>query len=477
MNYDLIVVGTSFASSFFLSKYLDKNKGGVKVLVLERGKHIQHGKRLKNVQRKPRNEVDYRTVSDSSDTYHNVNPEKSWLFDSNFGGSSNCWTGCTPRFMPNDFRLKTTYNVGLDWPIAYEDIEPYYCDAEKMMGISGPDHTPYPMSSPYPLPPHKLSSVDLLMQRKYPETYFSQPTARSSITHGRNKCCNSSVCHMCPNDAKFTIENGLMHLYDDPRVTVRFDAQVVELLTNASHVKGVTYLSTGKETEVKGEVIALGANPIFNAHILLNSGDTNPVTGHYLAEQRGFTAYLYLDNLENTGGSTIITANGFEYYDTVDRNKLAACMVESHNGFYVRHEHRKWRQIARFKFIFEDLPQYKNKVGITSDRGKPVVDYKSASPYVARGFDYVKSKLNDYFSPLPVEQVFLEDQPVESEGHIIGTTRMSTDASQGVVDKHLIHHQYRNLFVLGAGCFPTISPANPTLTLSALSLWSADKNF
>jgi choline dehydrogenase-like flavoprotein len=54
---------------------------------------------------------------------------------------------------------------------------------------------------------------------------------------------------------------------------------------------------------------------------------------------------------------------------------------------------------------------------------------------------------------------------------------MSKTAKEGVLDKHLIHHQYRNLFVLGSGSFTTFTPANPTLTLSALSLHAADKSF
>jgi choline dehydrogenase-like flavoprotein len=51
---------------------------------------------------------------------------------------------------------------------------------------------------------------------------------------------------------------------------------------------------------------------------------------------------------------------------------------------------------------------------------------------------------------------------------------MGKDTTDSVVDRHLIHHQYRNLLVLGASAFPTASPAYPTLTLSALSLWAAD---
>jgi choline dehydrogenase-like flavoprotein len=55
--------------------------------------------------------------------------------------------------------------------------------------------------------------------------------------------------------------------------------------------------------------------------------------------------------------------------------------------------------------------------------------------------------------------------------------RMGNNIQDGVVDKHLIHHKYRNLFVLGSGSFTTYTPTNPTLTLSALSLYAADKSF
>jgi choline dehydrogenase-like flavoprotein len=88
----------------------------------------------------------------------------------------------------------------------------------------------------------------------------------------------------------------------------------------------------------------------------------------------------------------------------------------------------------------------------------------------------MKKKLPEILSCLPVEELkYLP--PASHEGHIIGGTRMSADPGLGVVDKHMIHHQYRNLFVLGAGSFTTFGPSNPTLTLSAMSLFAADKSF
>jgi choline dehydrogenase-like flavoprotein len=58
--------------------------------------------------------------------------------------------------------------------------------------------------------------------------------------------------------------------------------------------------------------------------------------------------------------------------------------------------------------------------------------------------------------------------------HIQGTVVMGNDPATSVVDRHLLHHQYRNLLVLGSSAYPSASPAYPSLTISALSLWAAD---
>ena len=65
--------------------------------------------------------------------------------------------------------------------------------------------------------------------------------------------------------------------------------------------------------------------------------------------------------------------------------------------------------------------------------------------------------------------------PWRTDSHIMGTTVMGADRESSVVDSHCLHHIYRNLVILGSGTFPTAAPPNPTLTLSALALRSADK--
>lgn len=476
MNYDLIVVGSSFASSFFLYKYLQKSGPQVKVLVLERGDFLPHRERLERARNKPFGRVSFISSSTNGNLYQ-TQSDKPWIFDPSFGGSSNCWTGCTPRFMPADFELKSKYGVAQDWPITYADLEPYYCEAEDIMEIAGPDQTPYPMSKAYPLPAHALNAVDKILNHEYGPLYISQPTARASKAGKRSPCCASSICHLCPVGAKFTIENGLMSVYEDDRVTIQYATQVTQLDVEGGLVKGVVGFRDGKHEKYQAQLVALGSNAIFNAHILLNSGDSNPNTGRYLSEQVGYYGYVHLNNLDNLGGSTIITANGFMLYDEPTRKDAAACLIESHNDPYIRAEHNKWRKIAKFKFVFEDIPQAHNRVTTTKNELIPNIEYAGHSNYVQNGYNRLQTKLVGLLAKLPVEEIFLDNNHQASEAHILGTTRMSKSPDNGVIDATLIHHTYRNVFVLGGGSFPTISAANPTLTLSALSLRAADKTF
>lgn len=477
-KYDLIIVGTGFASSFFLKRYLEKSPSTVRILVLERGVVFPYQQRLKRERGEPFKLAKKTTYF--ANTIINNNEDKPWVFEPNFGGGSNCWTGCTPRFLPNDFKINTLYGVGQDWPITYEDLEPYYCDAEEYMGIGGPKITPFPKTRDYPLGPQKLSSVDKLIQSKYGSLYISQPTARATSPLGnRGACCSSSVCYVCPVNSKFTVENTLKWLYEDSRVEIKYNAQVISLITTNDSVKGVAYkdIENNEITEVDGEIVALGANAIFNAHILLNSNDSNKFTGKGLSEQVGTFAHLYFDGLDNVGGNSIITANGFMLYDGKHRKDYSACIIENFNDPFIRNEKGKWRKIAKMKFVFEDFPQDKNCVKTSDDLLKPIVDYDSHHEFVDKAMENLKSNIEKTFSFLPLEKIEMDGFFQKTEYHICSTTRMGESAKDSVVDKNLIHHQFRNLFVLGSGVFPSITPSNPTLTLTALSLMAANRIF
>jgi choline dehydrogenase-like flavoprotein len=472
------MVGSSFAATFFLRKYLSKAPATAKVLVLERGHLFPHAERVKE---RRGEQTPYAKLNpdwhQTQQTIVNATPDKRWIYTLGFGGSSNCWFGCTPRFLPNDFRMKTIYGIGNDWPVQYEELEPYYTETEELMSISGPAETPFPKADAYPQPPHLFTDVDRLLKQQYKELYINQPTARARVAaNGRNACCASAVCSVCPVNAKFTIENSGMGVYEDPRVEILYGAQVYSLELSQDRARKIYFKQNGQEQSVTAEVFALGANSIFNAHILLNAGDKNPLTGKGLGEQVGLDARVYLKDLQNVGGSTWVNANGYMLYDGDYRREHAACLMESSNHPFIRLERGKWRNIASFRMIFEDLPDPGNFVATSDDLLKPLVSYAGPTAYALKGIERMKQKLPEVLDCLPVEKIEYEE-PHNSEAHILGTTRMSLDPGEGVVDKHLRHHQYRNLFVLGSGTFTTFTPANPTLTLSALSLYAADKSF
>lgn len=474
-HYDLIVAGTGFASTFFLYKYLAKAPANAKILVLERGHLYPHADRLKDLRGEQSGKA--KLNQNHGESFVNKNPDKHWPFTLGFGGSSNCWYGCTPRFLPSDFKMKTKYGVAEDWPIQYDELEAYYSEVEDLMQISGPEDTPFPKNSKYPLPPHTFSTVDKLLNKKYGNQWISQATARASRAVGkRNACCVSASCSVCPVSAKFTIENSGLNVYEDPRVELFYGAMVQRLDLEQDRARKVYFIKDGKEQSFSADVFALGANAIFNANILLNSGDRHPLSGKGLGEQLGFDAVVHLDNMENVGGSTWVTANGYMLYDGDHRKDFAACLMESNNAPYLRLEKGKWRHVATFRMIFEDLPQEENTVRVGTDPLKPEVSFNKPSDYTLRAVRNLKDKLPKLLDVLPIEEIkYLE--PYKTEAHILGTTRMHADPRKGVIDKHLLHHLYRNVFVLGSGSFTTFTPNNPTLTLSALSLHAADKSF
>ncbi|MCK5876674.1 MAG: hypothetical protein KAG43_03475, partial [Candidatus Marithrix sp.] len=166
-------------------------------------------------------------------------------------------------------------------------------------------------------------------------------------------------------------------------------------------------------------------------------------------------------------------------YDGPHRAKHAACIIENFNipMDTLRLERGKWRQRAYMKFIFEDLPSNNNYIAVSEENPHlPKIVHPHHSAYAQRGLDSLPTVLPKILAPLPVEDVtFLHVS--KTEGHIQGTTIMGNDPETSIVDKNLVHHQVRNLMVLGSSVFPTCSPANPTLTLSALSLLAANRLF
>jgi choline dehydrogenase-like flavoprotein len=474
-HYDVIIVGTGFAGAFFLKRYLERAPATARVLVLERGGNDTKAWQLAN----------RRTSSIApEEVYVSVPPEKEWYTSPGFGGNSKCWGGGGSRMMPGDFELKSRYGVGEDWPISYDDLEAHYCDVEEIMSISGPADSPMPRSRPFPLPPHKFSDPDVLLKKRFPNDWFHAATARASAPTGqRGICCATGACALCPVDAKFTIENGLKEIYSDPRVKLQLQSTVETIETSAGLARTVNYLRNGKAEQDTADLIVMAASGLFNPHILLRSNITHPLLGKRLCDKLTVDVSLDLKGVKSFNGSTLVSGLGYLFYEGEHRRDRAACLVETTNSPFVttlgalRAERGRWTERLLLKFLFDDIPRIENMVIVNSSNPNMAeTRFVGYSDYAKRGADQVPKMIDTLAEALPIERVEGIGRG-SSNAHIQGTVVMGNDPTKSVVDRHLMHHQVRNLLVLGSSAFVTASPSHPTLTLSALSLWAADHLF
>lgn len=469
-DYDLVMVGSSFASAFFLQEVLRHAPAGFRVLVLEKGRRFAHFEHLQPA-----------TRAGSAGGFEDVGRvKKPWVVHRTFGGNSHYWWACTPRLLPEDFEMRSRYGVGVDWPLTYDDLEPFYVEVERTMSVAGAPLDLLPRSEPFPQDPHVFNDPDRLLAARYPDLYTVQPCARARRrTAGRRACCAVGTCGSCPRDAKFTVENELRAVFDDPRVTLKLQAEALQVEWGGAVATGVRYLSHGDdagETLARADFVALGANAIFNPAILLRSGLDSAWTGAGLNEQRARSVRILLDGVRNFQGSTSITGHGYMCYPRPERSRRASALIEHSNKIRLRPDRGRHREVMSLKFIYEDLPQLSNRVVVAGDGAVQVV-YGGESEYCRRGKAALEEDLEPLLAALPVESVELDPGRASTESHILGTTRMSRVPDEGVVDADLLHHRVRNLAVLGSGAFPTSSPSNPTLTLSALSVRSARRAF
>ena len=191
--------------------------------MLERGELISHDRQLE--------ERRYAGDSPGARPNHETapgEPDYPWTYVYGVGGSTLHWPGNTPRFAPEDFRMRSEYGVMEDWPIDFDELLPWYLRAEEALGVAGAPRSPpgvRPAGPPLPgaraLPAHAFSPMDRLVLPPL-GPYAPLPQARPSESlQGRPACCGSATCELCPVDSRFSPLNGLRAVLDHPRLTLR----------------------------------------------------------------------------------------------------------------------------------------------------------------------------------------------------------------------------------------------------------------
>jgi hypothetical protein len=169
------------------------------------------------------------------------------------------------------------------------------------------------------------------------------------------------------------------------------------------------------------------------------------------------------------------------FYEGEHRRDYAACMIETWSSPFasrpddtLRLEKGRYNERMMMGFLFDDIPSESNSVTVSTKNPRLAkTNFSGYSDYAMAGVKQIPRMVDKLAEALPIERL-VGATVGQTAAHIQGTVVMGNDPATSVVDRYLVHHKYRNLLVLGASSYPTASPAYPSLTISALSLWSAD---
>lgn len=215
------------------------------------------------------------------------------------GGTTWHWAAHAWRNVPNDFRIKSLYGVGVDWPFNYEDLESFYQEAEEIMGVSGAPNTGSPRNKPFPMEPVAEPYAMRRLRERLVSAYpvVSNTTARNSRSYGgRPACCGNNSCQpICPIDAQY--HGGI--------AAADAEAAGARLLSNANvyriehdttgHIVAVHYYDPDKVSHrVTGKSFVLAANGIESPRLLLLSASDKYPQG--LANSSGMVGRHLMDH-------------------------------------------------------------------------------------------------------------------------------------------------------------------------------------
>lgn len=542
---DVVIVGGGWAGMLMAREL--STRPGLRILILERGKprdpklyiegmdELDFALRYRMMQDVAKETVTFR--NHASQRALPVRQFGGFLPGDGVGGAGEHWNGMTPRFLPDVFEMHsaTVRRYGQhrlppgstiqDWGVSYKDIEPYYLAAERILGVSGQDGNPMasPRSGPYPTPPLKQTEFGRLFTEASKQLgYHPFPAPSANLSRSwrnpdgivRPACQYCGYCERfgCMVGAKAQPTNTLLPvLKKRPQVTLKTDAHVRRLMHKDSRIRGVVYVSGGKEFFQPAGHVFLAGWTLNNTRLLLLSGLGDRNVGRNLTHQvMGAGATLFFERPLNRfmgSGSSNMTVSDFDgdNFDHADLNFIRGAYISSPaygarpianfgavppavkanwGSEWKRAAIDAYDRTARLGSSGEHLPYATNFMDLdplyTDHLGDPLLRLTlNWQENERRIHDFITRKIETIAKALPVRSYALSpplanyDAMTYKSTHIQGGTIMGADRAQSVVDPTLRHWRFRNLSILGASTFPQNPSGNPTLTVLALTLWAA----
>lgn len=434
------------------------------------------------------------------------------------GGSSVLYAAAWHRLKPSDFKVRTMDGVGADWPIGYRDLVPYYEQVERAFAVSGVGGDPaYPDGFDIPMPPMPLEDLERRFTAAHARLGWHIWPGSNAIATQRfgvlEPCVRRGACMWgCFDGAKASVDRTHWPENIQLGVHLRQRARALRVEHDAGgRATGVVYVDreTGTEHFQAARTVLLGANGIGTPRILLNSasnlhpdglGNSSGLLGKNLMMHPLSTVIgLFGDFFESWQGPLGQRMYSLEFSETDPaRDHVRGAkwqLMGSGSPLNVAGSYpfgtsawgAEFHQLVRQRFgrsafwgiIAEDLPHESNLVelapDVLDDAGMPTVRvHFKTDDNTERLLRFHEEKATESMCEAGAYDVVISPQIREIGWHMLGTARMGTDPRTSVTNEFGRLHDVPNVFVLDGSVMPTSGCVNPTGTVAALALRTAD---
>jgi choline dehydrogenase-like flavoprotein len=525
---DFAIVGSGAAGGIIAKELA---VAGFSVVVLEQGprlteKQFDHDEFATFMQGRWSNNPATQPQSFRASPSANAQPALAAIYGRLVGGSNAHFTGNFWRMRPLDFNEASVLGgvpgtALADWPITYEELEPYYTKAEWELGVSGePGPFDPPRSKPYPMPSLPIKSSGVLFDKGAAALgYHSQPTPlaiNSRYYNGRPACQHCGFClfFMCEFRSKSSSFVTTLPVAEATgKCEVRPDSYVARIETNGDgRVTGVAYFDAKKQLQLqRARAVVVCANGAETPRLLLNSESTrfpnglansSGMVGKHLMFNTYFGVNAQFEQPLNEHKSVQNTRMMLDFYATdPKRGFYGGGGIDARFGKYPiifalgglppgsptwgeEYARSLARQFTRTMFLGThgtSLPLETNSVSIDPSLkdawGLPCMrvtyrdhpdDLKTAEFLGARALEIAQAAGALEAWPEPVA-------PQTNSVHMLGTCRMGNDPKSSVTDRFHRAHDVRNLFICDGSSLVTSTRGQPTETICALAFRAGEK--